>query len=230
TETDLDDHLLPFLESLVKITVLVIVFLQILSTWNVEITPLLASAGLVGIAIALAAQETVKNLFGGVSIYVDKNLKIGDWIMLDGKKLKVIDLGVRSTKFLTLDNTLMIVPNSILASRHIENLSNPDMPKKVKVNFGVAYGSDVSKVKKIVEKVVKSHPKVIKDSVAVWFLEMGDFSLNFMAVAEVENLDDVFSVKCDLTEAIYNELNKQGIEIPFPTHTVYLKKDKENGS
>ncbi len=230
TKTDIDDHLFPFLESLVKIVVLVVVFLQILSVWNIRITPLLASAGIAGIAIALAAQETIRNLFGGVSLYIDKNLKVGDWIMLDGKKLKVLDVGVRSTKFLTLDNTLLIVPNSELASKFIENLSAPyDLRKKVKVTFGVGYGSDVNKVKRIVEKVVKKHPKVVKDSVSVWFLEMGDFSLNFLVVAEVEHLDDVFPVKCDLTQKIYETLQKEGIEIPFPTHTVYLKKGENDG-
>lgn len=230
TKTDIDDHLFPFLESLVKVVVLVVVFLQILSVWEIKITPLLASAGIAGIAIALAAQETIRNLFGGVSLYIDKNLKVGDWIMLDGKKLKVLDVGVRSTKFLTLDNTLMIVPNSELASKFIENLTAPyGMRKKVKINFSVSYGSDVNKVKKIVEEVVKKHPKVIKNSVSVWFLEMGDFSLNFLVVAEVKNIDDVFPVKCDLTQAIYEVLQEEGIEIPFPTHTIYLKESDDDG-
>ena len=225
TESDIDDNLFPFMESLIKITTLIIVGLQILSIWDIKITPLLASAGIAGIAIALAAQETIKNLFGGVTLYIDKNLKVGDMVVIDGRKLKVLEVGVRSTKFITLDNTLLVIPNSHLSTTTIENLTAPyKKPKKVKVNFGVAYGSDVDKVKEIAIKTAKEHKEVDPNRVSVYFTDMKDFYLEFLLVMEVKDYSKVFTTKADIVERLYKELNKNKIEIPFPTYTVFLNK------
>ncbi len=228
TKSNIDDTLFPFIKTALKIAVVVVVILQILSVWKIDITPLLASAGIFGLAIAFAAQETIKNLFGGVSISVDRALKVDDWVILDGQKMKVLEVGVRSTKFLTLDGTMKIYPNSVLAESIIENLNEPNnVKKKVKINVGVSYGSDPKKVKEILIDEARKIDKVDKETVKVFMTDMGDFKLEFLLVCEVPSVDDVWTTKTTLIENIYTRLNKEGIEIPFPIRTVYLKESGE---
>jgi len=234
TKTDIDETLIPIVTVIIKTLVWVVVIFEIFSLWHVDLSPLLASAGVFGIALAFAAQETIKNLFGGISVSVDKSLKVGDWVILDGAKMQVKELGMRSTKFLTLDGTLKIYPNSIIAQNVIENLSQPkDVPKKVKITIGVGYGSDPEKVKRILKEEAEKIDKVDKSSINVFMTEMAAYSINFLLVCNVPTIDDVWPVKTQLIERIYNRLRAEGIEIPFPTNTVYLRKEnleEERGS
>ena len=225
TKSAIEDTIVTISSVLLKATVWVVVGLEILSIWNIDLSPLLASAGIIGIVIGFAAQETIKNLFGGISISLDKSLKVGDWVFIDGAKMKVHKLGIRATQFLTLDGTLKIYPNSYIAENIIENLSEPPIPKKVKITVGVAYGSDPEKVKKVLKEEAEKTDKVKKDSIAVFMTNMGAYSIDFLLVCEVPSIDDVWPVKTTLIENIYNRLRQEGIEIPFPTNTVYLKKE-----
>ncbi len=227
TKTDIDENLLPIATVIIKTIIWVVVIFEILSVWNINLSPLLASAGVVGIALAFAAQETIKNLFGGMSVSIDKSLKVGDWVILDGAKMQVKEVGMRSTKFLTLDGTLKIYPNSKIAENVIENLSQPrEVPKKVKIIVGVAYGSDPEKVKRILKEEAEKIDKVDKESIKVFMTEMAAYSINFLLVCDVPTIDDVWPVKTTLVENIYNRLREENIEIPFPTNTVYLREEE----
>jgi len=218
-------HMVIFFKSLVKLTVLTIAIFQILSIWNINITPLLASAGIAGLAVALAAQQILSNFFGGLNLFLDKTLKVGDRIRYNGKYLIVEEVGVRTTKFRTLENTFYIVPNSKLASSEIENISEPQEPKNVRIKIGVAYGSDVEKVKKILREVAEKNKYRTKGSeINVYFYELGDYSLNFLVVFKVKKAEDMWPAQVEYVEEVYKRLNEEGIEIPFPTQTVYCKK------
>ncbi len=218
-------HLIVFLKSLVKLTVLTIAIFQILSIWNINITPLLASAGIAGLAVALAAQQILSNFFGGLNLFLDKTLKVGDRVRYNGKYLIVEEVGVRTTKFRTLENTFYIVPNSKLASSEIENISEPQEPKNVRIKIGVAYGSDVEKVKRILKEVAEKNKYRMKGSeVNVYFYELGDYSLNFLVVFKVKKAEDMWPAQVEYIEEVYKRLNEEGIEIPFPTQTIYCKK------
>ncbi|MCK4968534.1 MAG: mechanosensitive ion channel family protein, partial [Candidatus Aenigmarchaeota archaeon] len=224
--TSLDDEMVPLIKTLIKIGTLVIALLQILTVWTFEITPILASAGIAGFAVAFAAKDTISNFFGGLSLYVDRTFKKGDRVVLpSGETAIVVEVGVRSTKFKTFNSSTIIMPNAEIANAKVENLSWPPGNKKVKITVGVDYNSDVDKVKKALLGVAKKTSTVLEDpKPSVYFTEMGDSSLNFLFICHVKKIEDIFSTKDALNTAIIKEFRKEKINIPFPTRTVYNVK------
>ena len=228
TESKLDDELFPLFHKFSKIFISVIGLLFVLPVWSIQIGPLLASLGIVGIAVAFALQSSLANIFGGMSIVLDKSIKVGDKIKIDADTMgTVLDVGLRSTKIKTFDNELITIPNGKLAESKILNFIQPEPSVRVVVDFGVEYGSDVSKVKKVVLDAITKIPAVLKEPAPkVMMAEMADFALRFKALFWVSNFDLKFETKSIATEEIYNSLRKSGIGIPFPTRTVYLKEER----
>ena len=214
------------LHGVLKIILFVLVFLYLLDIWGVEITPLLAGLGIAGLAIALALQPILSNIFSGISMIMDKSVRVGDLVYLDSEtKGKIKKIGLRSTKIRTFDNELIIVPNSKLAESKIQNITLPEPKTRVVIPFSVAYGSDVDKVKKIVMKEIKTIKNFCKDpEPVVRFREMGESSLNFKAYFYVESFEDRFAAIDETNTKIYKTLNKNKIRIPFPQMDVYMKK------
>jgi len=227
TKTNLDDTLASLIHSVLKITLFVLIVLYILGVWGVEVLPLLGALGVAGIAIALALQPVLSNIFSGASVILDKTISVGDLVYLDqNTKGKVVKIGLRSTKVVTFDNELIIVPNTKLADSIIQNVAQPEPKSRVVVPFSVAYGSDVDKVKKIVlGEIRKIKYTILEDpEPMVRFLEMANSSLNFKAYFHVDNYEHRFEAIDEANTRIYNALNKAGIEIPFPQMDVHLKK------
>jgi len=128
-----------------------------LSFWDINITPLLASAGIVGIAIALAARETLSNFFGGVSVFLDHPFRTGDFIILDsGERGEVVDIGMRSTRILTRDDVQISIPNSIMANTKVINESAPEPRFRVRIKLGVSYGTDVDKLEDLLIELARA--------------------------------------------------------------------------
>lgn len=222
-----NESLLQFFHSLLVIVVILGAFLTILSSWGVEIGPLLAGLGVAGIAIAFALQSTLANVFGGISMLLDRSINVGDMVNLDDGVTKgyIMKINLRSTKVRTFDDELVIVPNGKLSESIIKNLALPTPITRVVVPFSVAYGSDVSKVKKLVHKEIKKVAGVVKDKdIKVRFLAMADSSLNFKAYFYVKTFDDIITALDDANTRIYDTLNASGISIPFPQMDVHLKK------
>lgn len=228
TESKLDDSLLSLVHSVLKIALIVVIALYLLGVWGVEILPLLGALGVAGIAIALALQPVLSNIFSGASMILDKSIEKGDLVYLDAQtKGKILKVGMRSTRMLTFDNELVIVPNTKLAESIIQNVALPEPKTRVVVPFGVAYGSDVTKVKKIVLKEIISMKDILLDGdhdPVVRFLEMADSSLNFKAYFYVPSFENRASALDEANTRIYNILRKNKIEIPFPQMDVHLKK------
>ena len=222
----IDKSLVQFFHGILKISIIVSAFLIILASWGVKIGPLLAGLGVAGIAVAFALQPTLSNIFGGISMLLDKSIRVGDLVNLDGgANGKIIKINLRSTKVQTFDNELIIVPNGKLAESNIKNVALPEPKTRVVVPFGVAYGSDIKKVKKIVTKEIKTVENYIDDpEPSVKFLEMADSSLNFKAFFYVKSYEDRYAALDEANTKIYNALNKNKIEIPFPQRDVHLKK------
>ena len=166
-----------------SVSYFIIVLLAILKIWGIQIGPLLAGLGIGGIAIAFAMQSTLGNIFGGVSLILDKTIKVGDVVYLDNEtKGTILDIGLRSTKIKTFDNELIIIPNGEVANKKIQNVVQPDPSARVVIPFSVAYGSNVDKVKKIVLKeIAKIDGKDEEKEPNVRFLSMGDSALLFKA-------------------------------------------------
>ncbi len=211
-----------------KVVFTIIGIIWMLYLWGIDITPYLAGVGISGIILGLALQDSLKNILGGISVLLDKTFQVGDKVALESGEVGTInDIGLRSTKMITFDNEVIYVPNGYMANSRIRNYTRPDPKIRVRVEFGVEYGSDVDKVKKIVAETIKRMEKVLeKPAPSVQFMSMGDFALKFRVVFWVPHWDNEFPKKVEATEKIYNALNAAKIGIPFPTQTVFLKNKK----
>ncbi|MEA3329239.1 MAG: mechanosensitive ion channel family protein [Nanoarchaeota archaeon] len=226
TKSSIDDSLISLFRSVMDIALVTISLLYILSLWGFEIGPLLAGLGIAGLAVALALQPILSNVFSGAAMILDGTVRVGDLVYLDEKtKGNIIKIGLRSTRIQTFDNELIIVPNNKLADSTIQNIAQPEPKSRAVVPFGVAYGSDIEKVKKLIAQEIKKIPHVEKTPVpVVRFISMGASSLDFKVYYYVDSFENRFASIDEANTRIYNILNKAGIEIPFPQMDVHIQK------
>ncbi len=207
--------------------IFILLFIFILKLWQIEVSPLIASLGIAGFILGFALKDIFANIFGGVALIADKSFKIGDFIKLDtGEMGEIIDIGLRSTRIKSFEEgNEIIVPNSTLVMTKITNYGRPMVNLKMVIKIGVAYGSEVGKVKEILLDCVTKLKKTQKDPPPrVYFIEMADFSLNFRIVFWIRDFRDRFDIQDRVISAAYQELGVQGIKIPFPTRTIYMEK------
>ena len=218
---------------IIKRTILVIVWLigivMALSNVGVNISALLGTLGIGGIAFALAAQDTVKNVFGAFTILTDKPFSIGDTIRVDSYEGTVVDVGVRSTKIMNYDKRIITFPNYKITDTSIVNISSEPM-RRVVLNLGLTYDTTSEKMKEALE-LLKSIPKRVEnvssnpsDIVAV-FTEYSDSALVIMYIYFIEKQGDILGVTSNMNMEILAAFNKAGLNLAFPTRTVYIQKD-----
>jgi small-conductance mechanosensitive channel len=225
TKSTADDRLIPLIAKILNTVVIVLAFIFVFDVWNINIGPLLTTAGIAGLALGFAVRDSLANILGGVQLVLDKTFKVGDKVQLETGELGVIlDVGLRSTKLRTYDNEVIYIPNGSLANAKVKNFTVPDLSIRVNVNFGVVYGANPQKVQQVVIEAVQKIETVIDDpQPIVQFLKMSDFSLDFVARAWVADYAEAYSTQIKMTEVIYDALNQAKIGIPFPTRTVYTK-------
>lgn len=225
TKTSADERLIPFLKKILKAVVIILAVIFVFNAWRINISPLLATAGIAGLAIGLAVKDSLNNILGGLQLVLDRTFKVGDKVQLESGEMGVIlDIGLRSTKLKTYDNEVIFIPNGYLANAKIKNFTQPDFSIRVNVEFAVEYGSDTEKVRQVVLDAIKKIDTVIDEpEPVVLFLKMSDFSLDFVARAWVESYIKAYSTWLKMTNEIYNALNRANIGIPFPTRTIYTK-------
>jgi len=207
-----------------RLLVIVGAVFLILSIWNINITPLLASAGIAGVAVALAAKETLANFFGGISILLDQPFKVGDFVVLDsGERGEIVEVGMRSTRILTRDDVEVSIPNSVITSTKIVNESAPQPRFRIRTKVGVAYGSDVDKVEKILVAVARNNPLVATmPEPRVRFRSFGDSSLDFELLCWAQRPREKGMLTHELNREIYKAFAAAGIVIPFPQRDIHM--------
>lgn len=222
TETTLDDEFIPLADRGVKIVGYILALLIILDHFEVDIVGLVAVLGVGSLAIALAAQETIANMIGGFVIMIDRPFRVGDRVRMDTGTTVIVDqIGIRSTKLRTFDNTLIIVPNAELMKSTIHNLSYPHPKLRVQIDVGVGYDSDMDQVRRVMLDEAARHPVVIDDpSPSFFFLEFGDSSLNVSMRCWVADVSEQFLTASELREQVLNRFREEAIEIPFPQRVV----------
>lgn len=227
TNSSIDEQLLSLFHRFINIVLVIITVLVILNYWGYKITPILASLGIMGMAIGLALQSTLGNVFGGIQMIIDKSMKVGETVKIGTDIFGTVeDIGIRSTKIRTPDNELLIVPNGPLSNMTIQNWAQHDSKIRITVDFGVDYSSDPKKIKKILEDELKKIKLVLKDPApSIFFMDMGDFALRFKAIIWIESFKDRFNVKSEAVGVIYDTLKNNNIVIPYPTQNVIMKKD-----
>jgi len=220
------DAMLPLIHKLSNIVLIIACLMFILDIWGKDITGLLAGVGIAGIVLGFALKDSLSNIFGGISIILDKTYRIGDRIKIDpGESGIVYDISLRSTKIKTWDNDIIIIPNGMMANSKIQNYIQPSIKSRGVIEFCVAYGSDVDKVKRVIIEAIKKVENVLDEPApSVYFIKMNDFSLDFNAKFWVDDVAKRYETQENVTIIIYKTLKKEGISIPFPTRTVYLKK------
>lgn len=226
--TGLGKDVLPLLENTVKVVIIVAGLMFVLSIWKINLTPLLASAGIAGVAVAMAAKDTLANLFGGISIFMDKPYKIGDIIVLDGKdRGEVIEIGVRSTRVKTVDDVLITIPNSIISNTKVVNESAPTPMMRLRIPICVAYGTDIDLAERLLITAADETPDVLKTPAPkARFRQFGDSALSYELFCWIKDPSLAVGATHELNRAIYKKFASEGVKIPFPQREIHVIKEQ----
>jgi small-conductance mechanosensitive channel len=218
--------MLPLLNNVFKIVLLALAVYFIFLAWNIDVAAWLATAGIVGLALGLAAKDTLSNLFAGLSIVADAPYKTGDFIILDtGERGKVTFIGLRSTRILTRDDIEITIPNGVLGNAKIINeAGGPSARHRIRISVGVAYGSDVDHVIDVLSNVAADHDEVCESPAPrVRFRRFGESSLDFELLSWIERPVDRGRTTHELNCAVYKSFQKEGIQIPFPQRDLHVR-------
>jgi len=232
TNTRLDDELAPLVNRVMNIVVFAVAAIVVLDHFGQNISTLVVSLGVGSLAIALAAQETLANMIAGFVLMIDRPFRVGDRIRLpDGKIGNVAEIGIRSTKVIDDDNVMIITPNAEIVKSQIWNMSNPNDGMRFRVPFGVAYGTSIEKVQRIVTELINAQPYVVEPGrTEVRVMELGDSSVNFVAMARITDPNQIPPRSGEILAMIYNALYEHGIEIPFPQRVVHMAPGRKDGA
>ncbi len=228
SDGDWDDRLMELLELVIRYVVWFVALMIILSTFEVDITPFLAGAGIAGLAVALAAQDIISNFFGGALITVDKPFKVGDRIRVDNFYGDVTHIGPRSTRLRTLEYQIVTIPNNKITTNIVVNYSMPDPKLKMTIPVSVAYGSDIDKVTRILLEVVNDAIKdtdfLLSDPApGIFFVEFGASELKFIVRVWSKAYNTPDEVKDAINRRVNARFEKEGIEIPFQQIDIHMR-------
>ncbi|MRR55263.1 MAG: mechanosensitive ion channel family protein [Deltaproteobacteria bacterium] len=227
TGTKVGTQIFPLIRKIFTIFLVCAVLIVVLKHFGYDVLSLLTALGLGSLAIGLAAKDTLANMISGFTLMIDRPFRIGDRIQLaSGKTGDVVDIGLRSTRIKTVDNTLLIIPNSELCNSTVLNMACPDMRSQGRISLGVAYGSDVDKVKSIMLETAAENPEVLQDpSPEAFFLSFGDSSLNMVLVFWVRDYTKIIPVTDQLNLLLMTAFTNNDIQIPYPTRKVLLERE-----
>ncbi len=218
-----------FLIKISKAFVLILGAVAILQEWGINVSALIASLGLGGLAFALAAKDTVANLFGGLTVLADKSMKVGDWVKIGDVEGIVEDIGLRTTKIRTFEKSLITVPNQVLANQSLENFSRRNV-RRIKMTIGLTYSTTPDQMRRILEEIremLRNHPRIAKDQLLmVYFTDYSDSSLDIFiyCFTDTANWAEYLSIREDVNLKIMDIVEKNGASFAFPSRSVYVEK------
>ncbi len=219
-------QMMPVAEKIVSLFLMGAALIVVLKHFNYDIFSLVTALGIGSLAIGMAAKDTLAHMISGFTIMLDRPFRIGDRIQLAGGHMgDVADIGLRSTKIRTLENQVLIIPNSDLCNTMLTNMAFPTSRVKGRINVGVAYGSDVEQVKQLLVLVAGEVADVLADPVPeAYFVSFGDSALNMALFFWIEEYATLFAITDKINSLILKRFSEHSIEIPFPTRTVKLHK------
>lgn len=215
--------------SIVKIVVYSIGILIILQHYGISITPILTALGVGGLAVALALQDTLSNLFAGIQILISKQIKVGDRVRVEGNiEGYITDITWRNTLIKTFNENVVVIPNSKFAQSIITNVHLPDKKTIYTVEGSVAYNSNLEEVEKVLmdigKKIQTEYPQSTRDfEPVVRFYSFGDSAILFRLILCANNYDDKFYLEHTTIKLIHQTFAEKGIEIPFPQRVVHIQ-------
>lgn len=227
SSNSLDNNVVPLIRKVLRVFVVIVGGLFILQNMEINITALLAGISIGGLALALAAQDTLKNFFGSIMIFADKPFSVGHWITSGDIDGTVEEVGLRSTRIRTFRNSLTYVPNGKLADSTIDNHGLREY-RRFFMNIAITYDTPPNLIEVFVEglrKVVENHPKTRKDFFIIEFNDMGDFSLKIMFYIffEVPTWPEELRARHEILLEIVRLAQKLGVRFAFPTQTLHME-------
>ena len=214
--------------NVLKIIVYCITGVIIISEMGYDINGLIAGLGLGGLTFALAAQDTAKNLFGGLVIFIDKPFSIGDWIETENYEGIIEDITFRSTRIRTWDDSIVTIPNSKIADSSVTNWTKMNL-RRIKINIVIEYGATLKQICNFtndVEKILREYDCISKDSIIVRFSDIADSGYNVFVCFKSTNLKfaDYLYIKENVNYKLMQILEKNKLSLAYPSQTIYVKK------
>ena len=213
-------------ENLVRIGVICLGVLMILQSLGISVAPILATLGVGGLAVALALQDTLSNLFSGFHIIMARQIRVGDFVRLeDGQEGYIVDINWRTTKVRMLPNNVVLIPNAKLAQAVVTNYYLPDKEMAVLVQVGVHYDSDLRKVEQVTIDVGREVMREVQGGIPefepfIRYHTFGDFSINFSVIMRGREVVDQYLIKHEFICRLHERYRKEGIVIPYPIRTI----------
>lgn len=220
-------------QTVVKGVIIAVGLTIVLGAMGISITPLITALGIGGLAVALALQDTLANMFAGLHILAEKSIRVGDVIRLEsGQEGRVDDITWRTTRVRMLQNNMVIIPNSKLSQSIVTNYSLPDKNMSVSIRVSAGYSSDPEKIERVLVGLAKKAVGEIQGLLehpepSVRFIPgFGESSLDFTLNCQVSEFADQYLVQHELRKRIFKMFRDEGIEMPFPSRTVYVREEK----
>lgn len=221
----MDEHALSLIKKVSSFVIWSIGVITALNNAGVDVGALIAGLGIGGVAIALAAQDTAKNIFAGMMILFDRPFKIGELITIDGTTGYVEDMGIRSTKLRTYSGQLVVIPNYKTADSNLTNITR-EPSRRIELNVGLTYSTTPEQMRQAMD-ILRNLPSSvggIEEKVKVYFTSFGDFSLNITCWYYIKKDSDLFETQSAVNLHVLDEFNAHGLDFAFPTQTLYVNK------
>ncbi|MDG1913835.1 MAG: mechanosensitive ion channel family protein [Crocinitomix sp.] len=223
SESDLDDQLLPIFRKGLRIIIWTLGIIVGLNNAGYDVGAVIAGLGIGGLAFALAAQDTIKNFFGGIMIFADKPFALGDRIQIGDIDGWVREIGIRSTRVETLAGRIVTVPNSMFSDDAVENV-DIEPTRKVKLGLGLTYDTTADQMEgalALLKKIANDHKDIIDDDIFMGFDSFGDFALGITFIYFIRKDADIFETQTKMNLAILRQFGEHKLDMAFPTQTVY---------
>jgi small-conductance mechanosensitive channel len=221
------DDVLPFLRGVVRLVVWSVVLILALNIWTVDVRPFVASAGLMGAVVALAGKDLFANLFGGISIFLDKSYRIGDYVVVDeAHRGEVIHIGMRSTKIRTRDNILVTVPNSVMVTNTIINETGIHPELRIRIGLKVLNEENLDEIEEKLTAVAKNHPEVLatdeEHEPRVRYRSFGDSGMELELLCYISKPVDRGRIMHEIIKDMHREMKRSRIRLPYAQRDVNL--------
>ncbi len=226
-DAKMNNNMVDILQRSVTYVVWALGILVAMHNVGIEIGTLIAGLGIGGVAVALAAQDTIKNLFGGFMLFFDRPFNLGDRIMFSGIDGYVMNIGLRSLRIRQLDGRIVTIPNSQVVDNAIINV-NSEPSTKIVLNLGLTYDTTPEKME-LAMNLLRNLPKSIseiEEETTVSFMTYGDFSMQIMFAYYIKKTGNYFGTQSDVNMEILRQFNANGLEFAFPTQTIYAKTEE----
>lgn len=228
TKGDLDDQIVPIVRKATRAAIWILGIIIALNNAGYNVGALLAGLGIGGIALAMAAKDTVANIFGGVTIFTDKPFTINDRVKINGFDGTITEIGIRSTRLKTLDNRIVTIPNSKFTDGMVENVTS-EPSRKVVLKLGLVYETTAEKIQagmKALQAIVDENDS-LEENTVISFTEFGDFALGILFIYYIKKEADIMGTQTAVNMEVKRRFEEHGIEMAFPTQTIYTIPEKK---